>query len=255
MIKRVLALLTPALIVVLFFGSYSFAASDALTPDLTKEEFESDLLDRIKKATGNEKESLQIEYDKYTDLDADEQDSLIFYLNDETFMNELSEEYYTPNSTDLSITTSEEDVKDGVIVTHQVNDDIAIEEEKLDFPSQIKTDEMTIMSQTREAWYAKSVKVFGIKVMEHKSSLDYKRTAHGGRITSILGSDHRITRNFTINSINYTGKISDYANTWAYSRSNFSMSLIHKGVWTYQSGKCQVRVDNKSNVTGYFNNG
>ncbi|GIN05928.1 hypothetical protein J1TS1_00730 [Shouchella clausii] len=58
-----------------------------------------------------------------------------------------------------------------------------------------------------------------------------------------------------INSIYCTGKISDYANTWTHSRSNFSMSLIYKGVWTYQSGKGQVRVDNKNNITGYFSNG
>lgn len=250
--KKLITFLIFGLAFFLVFSTNSFA-SEMNSVDQLKQEFSSQLLEQIDNATGSERESLLIQYDKYSSLTKNEQDKFVTYLNDEELMSEIMDEYKNPGSSELSnsITTNEEHSNGETIKTSKISDSIAIVERLGDKSSENGEIKATL-SQAREATYRKFVTMFGIKVFENTSSIDYNRTKYGGRITGIDNSDHRMTRNFTVNRMSYSGKVERYASTYASSKSNTTVAIIWKGVWTYDDGQCQIRVDNKSNVTGYF---
>ncbi len=252
LMKNLLIILTSGFIFFTVFSTNVFADEKNNVNQL-KKEFESQLLEQINNATGSERGALLIQYDKYSSLTESEQNKFVTYLSDEELVSEIMKEYSNPGSSELShsITTEEEHINGETMNTNHISNDIAVVESMADKPSNYEEPKARLY-QHRSARYSKYVTIFGIKVLEHTSTLDYTRTRHGGRITSILGSDHRVTRNFTLNRISYSGKIQRYANTYAYSNANTTVAIIWKGVWTYDHGKCQIRVDNKSNVTGYF---
>ncbi len=243
-------MLVTALIFFSVFSTNMFAAEKSGVGQL-KQEFESQLLQQISDTSGVERETLQEQYDKYVKLDESEQNKFVSYISDEELMSEVMKEYKSPGSSNLDVATKEEQINGETVNTSSVNNDIAIVENLSDKPVAEKEPIATI-NEHRSAWYKKYVTLFGIKVLENTSTLDYTRTGYGGRITGILGSDHRVTRNFTVNRISYSGKVDRYGSTYAYSNSNTTVAIIWKGVWTYDDGKCQIRVDNRSNVTGYF---
>lgn len=250
---------------VLVFGlmaSISFSsgvfASDDKSIDELKEEFESDLLSKIKEYDDVESLEMQAQYEAYKGLSEDEKVKFINYISDSDLTEQVLEEYFKPGkselSDDISVTESKSS-NGGNIITNEISEDIVIEEYTSDQFGDNNlasiTGNNTLAAQDRVANYKKTVKYLGVSVYQHTSTLNYTRTKHGGTITKVRGSDHRITRNFTLNAVKYSGKTSGHTKTSAYSQTNMATSILFKGTWTYWDGKARISVNNKGKVTGY----
>lgn len=247
--KKFIPLIVAILVSFLLLPTFA-GADQKINVDQLKNEFESQLLEQIDNSTGYEKERLQNEYNKYSSLTKDKQEKLVMYLNDEELMSKVMEEF----NKDSYIESSEsmKNINGETIKTTEIFEDIAIVESLQDSPT-IDSDGIELASDTRTATFRRTVTVFGVRAFEHASSVTYVRVGgEGGTITDLLGSDHRITRNLTVNQLEYSGLVEQFSSTYAQSTSNFTVAIIWKGVWTYDDGECRVRVDNSSNVTGYF---
>lgn len=235
MIKKLGLILVFALMI---FSVFNVKVSAQENEDgITKKELEASIESQLGES----------EYNKYLSLSESDKDKFVSYLNDETLMDKVSESLKQTTTFNLADTNGSQT---NII---KVNEDITIEENAGDAPAKVKAGEFGIAAtQYRDAWFTKNISFFGIKVFEHKSTLAYSRTAHGGKILGIQGSDHFVNRNFTVNRITYTGKTHRKGTTWAESKGNHQVSLLVKGEWSYDSGRQSIKVDNKGNVTGYF---
>ncbi|MBM7543267.1 hypothetical protein [Amphibacillus cookii] len=238
--------LTLFLVVSFFFVfGLGVSASESSETEQLREEFESDFLENIEKAQGEEKNLLLEEYNKYSDLSDSEKNKFVSYINDDELMEIIMEEI--PDS-EISMNAFSGKATETV----ELHKDIVSEESVEDIPAVVQGISVMSSGQTRTATYTKNVYILGIRTMQTKASMTYTRTKSGGRITGVKSYDHRITRNFTLNSWTFSGGYSRYGNTYAYSRSNVSVSLIFKGAWTYADAESEVRVDNKGNASGYL---
>ena len=257
MLKKIITALTPVLVMLFLFGNQAFGAENSPeSSELTKEEFEEQFLENIDESTGTEKESLELEYSKYTELDVEDQNKLIEYLNDEELMKNIAEQFSSPSSSELTLQTTEDSVERENTVINKINDDIVIVDELKDGPTPIKPGEMSIMAvQTKTASNSRWAKVAGVTVMELRSEVTYKRNSSTGKITGLVGSDHRVTRNLTLNRFNLSGKTHGSSSTKAWAKTNFTIDMAIKGLWTYRSGYSEVAVTNNGKITGgvYYN--
>lgn len=239
------------------FSSGVFASDDK-SVDKLKEEFEFDLLSKIKESEGVESLEMQAQYESYKGLSEDEKIRFINLINDPDLTEQVLEEYFNTGKSELSdnISVTESKSSDGEnIITNEISDDIIIEEYTSDQFGDNDlasiTSNNTLAAQNRTATYKRTVKYLGVSVYQHTSTLNYTRTKQGGTITKVRGSDHRITRNFTLNAVKYSGKTSGHNKTSAYSQTNMATSILFKGTWTYWDGKARINVNNKGKVTGY----
>lgn len=249
--KRIFMLLTIIIVTFTTFDTTQAANGDEGSKDLTKQEFETLFLNEITNANEEESKILEEEYKKYKNLTVEKQEKLLTYLNDEELMSQISKEFFEPGTSALSnnIITEKESFNGGNVIRNVISEDIVIEEVSLDTLS-FGESPIQLADESRIATWTKSVKIFGITGMQHKSTLPYKRTKYAGWITGVSKGDHRITRNFSLNSVSYSGEIHGYDRLKAWSRVNIAISLIFKGTWTYNDGVCRINVGRISDVTG-----
>lgn len=195
-----------------------------------KQEFEEFLANEIRNAEGQERKDLVFFSKGYHSASTEDQYKFVEFFHSPDKVEELTNLLMQPAGTLES--GSQTILANGIefVVT-----------ETLDENNNANKGDMNILEGYRKATYTKSVSDWGVKVMEHTSTLNYSRTRAGGKITGISASDHRVTRNFTLNSISYSGKSHTprtFPATYAKSTSNFTMSIISKYIpgGTYASG-------------------
>lgn len=251
MFKKLLSIIL-ALVIVVGMGTNVFATQDNHI-DKLKEEFESQLLNQLSLAKGDELLELTYEYNKYINLSEEDKYKLIEYINDGEFMEEVMKDVMSA-STDIILETSDNNRKKSKIT--KISPDVSNEQTIKDEIVNITTLNNSTMSgvETRTATYTDSVLLFGIRVMETKHSVTYTRTGYGGRIIEALSGDHWVSRNFTLNRTDFYNQrdFTSGPNLYAESHSDVTISLIYKGVWTYEDGRCAVWVDNYGTVGGSF---
>ena len=237
-------------LVMVFFACFSFNTSGLANENFNlkdvKQEYEEFLANEIRNAEGQERKDLVNFSKRYHSSSTEDQYKIVEFFHSPDKVEELANLLMQPAGTLES--GSKTIFADGIEI---------VVTEALEENNNANNDEMNIFEEYRVATYKKSVSAWGVKVMEHTSTLNYSRTRLGGSITGISASDHRMTRNFTLNSVSYTGKSHTprtFPATWARSTSNVTMSIISKYIpgGTYASGTCGITVDNNGKVTGYF---
>lgn len=241
-----------------FFACFSFNtdvfAKEELSLKELKQEYENFLLTEIKHAEGEELQDLVNFSKQYESLSSEEQYRLVEYFNDPSKMGDLVNALLEPvgnSDSSKSISKASNSSSDIVIKdTFKEKDDVNKDMELISLYA-AASEEYKIADWTRD------VEVFGVTVMRHSSTINYSRTKLGGVITGISASDHRMTRNFTLNSASYSGKSHTprtFPDSYAQSTSNVTLSIISKYVpgGTYASGMCAVYVSASGLISGFM---
>lgn len=185
------------------------------------------------------------EYDKYKDLSEANKDKFIEYLNDETLLEQI---FNGLNTNNVQLGNSK--TKGREVVSDDIEIDFATADKLLDSTGIPLRNSLN--AENRVAELTSTVSVLGIKIFQAQATLRYQRTGYGGTITAISSSDHRITRNFTLNRVSY-GPIRHYrSSTTARSESDTVISFILKGNWKYGDGRSWISVNNYGSITGDF---
>ncbi|MCM3548919.1 hypothetical protein [Shouchella clausii] len=116
----------------------------------------------------------------------------------------------------------------------------------------VNKDDISIMA-SRTSTYKRYVTVFGIKIFQSTSVVDY--THNGKKVTGVGAGDHYVSRNLnpTLN-ISWSGKRQTYSSTRAQSRVNMQWNFVHKNLGiTYGGGELGVWGNHKNQAGGWFN--
>lgn len=247
MFKRLLSI---ALIFILLISMGSVTlAEPGDTPRITRQEFENQIKEQVNSASSNDRVEVLEEYNKYHSLSETDKDKFIKFLNDPTLMEEIIK---SSRDNSLQLEPSFNEKKKSKI--YEISDDIKIDytlQDKLINPTDITPIVPLATVETRTATYTQTTTALGIKIFESKATMDYQRTGYGGTITKILNSEHRITRNLTLNRVSFGSNRHYRSSTRATSQAYVTISFLVKGdTWAYGDGESEISVTNYGVVTG-----
>ncbi len=244
MFKKMVSLM---LILTLSLGmSLGVFANNVTNSDSLITDFENQMLHQLELTDGTEKAELLTEFEKYNALSKSEKLQFIEVSTDVDLLMEVfeSSKFFKTRS---GQETSKTSLSNGLVVESTITDT----------PSNSINQRSVIglaATESRVAEYKKYVSVLGIKVFQVTNTLRYERTGYDGQITSITSSNHRVTRNFTILQVDYSGENNKIltGNITAKSEMDVTVSGFVSDTWVIGDGKSNIYVDVQEAVWGDF---
>jgi len=228
-------------------GGYAYDAYEKVDWEVIKQEYEEFLANEIKNVKGQERTDL-VNFSKLYHSSSNEAQYKIVKLLHDPEQGILKQLLNPVETSESSTILYEDDTITLVMETTFEDNAIA------------STDEMNILAgdEYRQAKMVVNFTADKINLMQHTSTLNYSRTKEGGVITGIQASDHYMSRNWTINSITYSGKShtpKSFPASYARSDSNFNVALVSGTIpgFIVGHGNCYIRTDASGNTTGDYN--
>lgn len=248
MFKKITSLVLVLTLTLTLGMSLAVFANDSRDSDSLVTDYENQMLNKIALKEGTEKEELSSEFRKYENLNKSDKLKFVKVVTDPDFIIQA-----LTAQTSFKLMPGQEIQK----TTTRLKNDFVIESTaKENSLNSINQNLFSVRSatQSRTATYTYSGTLYGVKIFEAKNTLEFERTGYDGIITEINGTDHRITRNYSVLTIEYSGGYDKIltGSKMAVSKRNVTAAILIKGSWTVGDGESYIDVDVQEVVTGRF---
>lgn len=218
-LKKVLSLVF-AIVMVMGLSATAFAGE--LEPEITIESYRNYLEE------AGDKETIS----KFNNLSENDKSKLIEYLS--------SKEVMTQICTSIMKDNNNVEMKNG---------DIQIQVDKFEENELMNSNRAS--TQYRKATYTKTVKMFGLSILESTAWIKYSH--NGSSILEIQGKNFLISRNFNpLLDSSWSGETSWKTNTTAYATADLTFSFVYEGLgMVIDSGEAMVSGNIYNQTNGY----